>query len=845
MPDDAVPSPRGARRTAVPTIQLPVDLLNAHGVEILDTPEVRVHHPSDLLNAVLCTLAIGLMMLLAVYAHGTTTGVTADVRNVATVLRSILIVPIAVLEGLVTLILPATVLIELSARRLWRQVLEALTAGFVGLLVGALLTWGIVTFGSAELVRGMSVFLNGRWTVTVPGYMSAIAGLVTAAGSRARRRTVAWSWNVLWVALGVVLITGQVSLTGAAIAILAGRLAGLGVRYLSGVQSERAYGAALVAGIRRAGFEPVRLTRVRDGEHAVDDHDTADLAASPGLSALATTRLGGNRVYEMTASGDRVLEVVVMDGDRQVIGVLSRLWRSLRMRGIDGRTVVSLRQAAERAALLAYAARAAGVRTPQLLAVAEADASMLFVQEHPEGAVPLSELAPEQISDTVLQAVWDQVRLAHAAGIAHRALTSDTVLVRDPLAAEPEVWITGWDSGDVASSDLARRMDLTQMVAMLAVRVGARRALASATAILPNSDIASIGPLLQTIALPRRTRDEIRAQKRVLAELRAALVEQLPEASIEPERLVRLGARAVLTVLLTSVAVVVVLTSVNVTQISQALAHSDWRWSVVAFALGLVTLVGAALTLVAFSPVKLPLWRTILVQTAATFIALAAPAGVGPAALNMRMLTRRGVTASLAVATVALVQVSQFVVTIGLLVVLSIASGTNEAAKFAPTTTTLVAVAIVVVLVASAFLVPRVRRWVAALTVPTLQQTWPRLIEIVGQPGRLALGFTGNVVMTMGYVFALESALAAFGQSLSLVQVAVIYLGGNAAGAIIPMPGGLGSIDGALIALLGGVGGINLGVATSVAVLFRVLTFWLRVPLGWASMRILQRSGEL
>ena len=842
MPDDAVPSPRGARRTSVPTIQLPVDLLGAHGVEIADTPEVRVHHPSDLLNAVLCTLAIALMMLLAVYAHGTTTGVTADVCNVATVLRSILIVPIAVLEGLVTLILPATVLIELSARRLWRQVLESLAAGFVGLLVGALLTWGIVTFGSAELVRGMSVFLNERWTVTVPGYMSAIAGLVTAAGSRARRRTVAWSWNVLWVALGVVLITGQVSLTGAAVAVLAGRLAGLGVRYASGVQSERAYGAALVAGIRRAGFEPVRLSRVRDGEHATDG---ADVGSSHGISALATTRLGGNRVYQMRASGDRLLDVVVMDGDRQVIGVLSRLWRSLRMRGIDGRTVVSLRQAAERAALLAYAARAAGVRTPQLLAVAEADASMLFVQEHPEGAVPLSELAPQQITDTVLQAVWDQVRLAHAAGIAHRALTSDTVLVRDPMAAAPEVWITGWDSGDVASSDLARRMDLTQMVAMLAVRVGAERALASATSILPNSDIAAIGPLLQTIALPRRTRDEIRAQKRVLAELRAALVEQLPEASIEPERLVRLGARAVVTVILTSVAVIVVLTSVNVTQISQALAHSDWRWSVVAFALGVVTLVGAALTLVAFSPVKLPLWRTILVQTAATFIALAAPAGVGPAALNMRMLTRRGVTASLAVATVALVQVSQFVVTIGLLVVLSIASGTNEAAKFAPTTTTLVAVAIVVVLVASAFLVPRVRRWVAARTVPTLQQTWPRLIEIVGQPGRVALGFTGNVLMTMGYVFALESALAAFGQNLSLVQVAVIYLGGNAAGAIIPMPGGLGSIDGALIALLGGVGGINLGVATSVAVLFRVLTFWLRVPLGWASMRILQRSGEL
>ena len=51
---------------------------------------------------------------------------------------------------------------------------------------------------------------------------------------------------------------------------------------------------------------------------------------------------------------------------------------------------------------------------------------------------------------------------------------------------------------------------------------------------------------------------------------------------------------------------------------------------------------------------KLPVWRATLVQSAATFVALAAPAGIGPAALNLRMLTRRGVSATLAGATVAL-----------------------------------------------------------------------------------------------------------------------------------------------------------------------------------------------
>ena len=96
---------------------------------------------------------------------------------------------------------------------------------------------------------------------------------------------------------------------------------------------------------------------------------------------------------------------------------------------------------------------------------------------------------------------------------------------------------------------------------------------------------------------------------------------------------------------------------------------------------------GASLALVAFAPVKIPIWRATLTQSAATFVALAATAGIGPAALNLRLLTRRGVSASLAAATVALVQVSQFIVTVLLLIVLSIASGTNEATKFTVTPT--------------------------------------------------------------------------------------------------------------------------------------------------------------
>jgi len=242
--------------------------------------------------------------------------------------------------------------------------------------------------------------------------------------------------------------------------------------------------------------------------------------------------------------------------------------------------------------------------------------------------------------------------------------------------------------------------------------------------------------------------------------------------------------------------------------------------------------------------VKLPFWRATLVQTAATFVGLAAPAGIGPAALNLRMLQKRGVSTTLSAATVALVQVSQFVVTLGLLLVLTIASGDTES-PLPISPVVLLVIGIVAVLVASGLLVPKVRQWVLAKTMPTLRQTWPRLIEVLGQPWRLALAIGGNLLMTLGFIFAFDASLAAFGQDATLIQVALVYLAGNTAGALVPTPGGMGTIELALAGTLTSITGINPGIATSIAVLFRVATYWLRIPLGWAAMRYLQRTGEL
>ena len=64
------------------------------------------------------------------------------------------------------------------------------------------------------------------------------------------------------------------------------------------------------------------------------------------------------------------------------------------------------------------------------------------------------------------------------------------------------------------------------------------------------------------------------------------------------------------------------------------------------------------------------------------------------------------------------------------------------------------------------------------------------------------------------------------------------------AGAIVPTPGGLGTIEVAFIGGLTAVG-INPGIAASVTILFRVLTYWLPIPIGWLALRRLQATGEL
>jgi len=818
----------------VPVGVIPV---TAPAVTVIDTPEVRVHRVADLISLLGVALGIVVVLLLGAFARGTTEGITADVHEVSGILQRVLIAPVNLFSGIVTLIIPGAVIIDLAVRREPRRMLEALGAAAAGFGLTLLAVFLVKELGSDDVVGSLTIGTGDHAAITLPAYIAGVAALLTVAGRRGTRRTLTYSWNIVWIAIAVAVISSIVTLPAALVTVLLGRVAGLGVRYTLGSTTDRAYGDVLVEGIKRAGFTPKRLVRADPAMAFVSDE------LDEVSTALGRTRHG--RVYSLLTKENHHLIVVTLDADQHAVGFLTKLWQSVRLRGIDARADVSLRHSAEATALVSHAARGAGVRTARVLGMSQARDSMIVVYQRPLAASPLADIDPDTVTDEAIDTIWAQVGKAHDAGISHRSLSADTVLVgHDDLVGLSTVWLTSWELGEVATTELAKRIDCAQLVAMLTPIVGPERAVASAFRAVGGDGVEAFAPMLQSIVLPRSTRHAIRASGDNLGVIRKEIVERLPDADVEPEKIARFGPRTVFMLGAGIVAAYVIFATFNTENVLVALREANPWWLLAALGWSLATFIGAAVTLMAFSPIRLPWNRALLAQVAAAYLALAAPAGVGPAALNMRLLTRRKVPAPLAVATVALVQVSAVVVTVVGLLVLSLITGSEGTLAALPSSSVLGGVIVTASVVAIAMLLPRVRNWALGRLRPLVRQTWPRLAQVLSQPWRLALGISGNILLTGAYVGAFDATLRAFGQHLELIDVTVLFLLGNAVGAIVPTPGGLGAVETALTAGLFSAG-LAQPLAVSIVVIFRLFSYWFRIPLGYFAMKFLQRRGEL
>ncbi|SPT54435.1 3-deoxy-D-manno-octulosonic-acid kinase [Actinomyces bovis] len=865
---------------------------------LVDSAPRRQRRTEDLVSMMIAALGITSLLVLAIYAHETTTGVTEDVHNAfAVVLRRVLVFPLQAIEGLVSFLVPVVVFGDRLLRRRWHRAISAALAAVGGFIAAALAITLISTWAPETLRAGLTVTASGSPELSISATLAALSGILTAAGERRSSTVVRAGWLAFWVATGMALVRNALNLPGAFISLLLGRLVGLALRYAVGMEDQRAKGLSLVRALRRAGVDAERIVRmdhapnarawsvttesttgyterVRENPLAIPlsdaelDGKTSPTSPTPAPSSQPATKPGPEQdvsitpmdidlepiltdasskaltegrpsVHRLYAAWDRAgirRNVTILDADRQVAGFLSTAWDRLRVRGLAPERDLSVRTAAEHAALMTLEARRANVRTPNLLGMAEVDESVLLVTDHIVGARTFADL--DHVSDAILDDLWTQLRRAHEAGLAHRSIESANVVVD----VTGRVWLLDWDSGEIISSELSRRLDLAQALALVACVTDVERAIASASRALTTAQVASIAPMLQRVVLPRSTREAL-GKRTTLQDLRDALVALTPTAHAEPAKITRFSARTVAMAVVGVAALWTLLARMNFAEVSAAVADANFWWVAAALIFSLATYLGAGQTLVAFCPVRLSLWRSTEVHLASSVVSLVAPAGVGGAAINLRFLNRKGVPTAVGVATVALVQVIQFLVTVVLLVVLAATTGRSTGLSL-PSGWLLAGSGVLVLAASVVLLVPSLRNWVWVKIEPTYKQVWPRLVWVMSNPRRLALGIGGAVLLSLSYILAFGASLWAFGYTLPFSVLAITYLASNTVGSVVPSPGGIGPVELALTAGLV-TAGIPSGVALSAAIVYRLVTFWVPIPVGWLSLQRLQKTGEL
>lgn len=809
----------------------------------------------DAVDVVISLVAIFFIWTIGALASATTRGVTMDVLSFQLV-RKILILPVSITEGLIILTTPILVIVSLALRRRLQAIIQVLVTSLVAAVGGwmiILLTGLLPSDLTAPLSVDRALATQGSQTgiaIAINLVIVTLCALFTSAGEAQSMKAIKWGWTGLWIILILGVLRSSMTLPVAFISVFLGRAFGSGSRWIMGYDDQRAKGAKLVEALLGIGITPSRIVRTDLdtteeplATWAVAEDSRGHLTQMPadlGDMGVTVTRHPGQdhyRHYQAWSDTGLAYELIAMDPGQELTGTLLEMWNNLRLRGISRWVSPSLKAQAERSSFTTLQALRAGVFTQEPIGIASASDSIILVMSALPPTTPLTELG-EAATDEVLDRAWEQLHFAHARGISHRALTPEAVVVD----SSSDVWLLDWDSGEVATTELNQSIDIAQMLVLTALAVGPERALEAGRRCVGEETLIACAPVIQKPVLPASINQRLRRSD-LLSELRAALVGDSEAETAPTADLQRFRPRTIFTIAVAFIAVFIVVGSLNFSDIVTTVKSANPWWMLASAVLACLIWVGSAVPLVALSPEKLSLRETLIAQVAASIITIVAPAGVGPAALNLRYLRKRRVPTAMAVTTVTLMQISQALITIILLLIVMVIAGSSLSVSV-PYGTILGVVAVVMVAVGVIVAVPKVRRWIWSKIQPTWQQVYPRLLWIIGQPRRLAAVVGGNLLMNIGYVGAFWTALLAMGGSLNFSTVSITYLTANAAGSFIPSPGGIGTVETALTSGLT-VAGISSSVAIATALLYRLVTFYGRIPFGWLAMKYMEKKDMI
>ncbi len=721
--------------------------------------------------------------------------------------------------GVAILALPFMILIGLIVARQWKLLGAYAAAGIIAILSLSITGNGIAApqwhFDLTDRLDGLlSQFLDD------PRWIAMLAAVLTVSGPWLPARWRRWWWALLLAFVPIHLVVSAVVPARSLLGLAVGWFVGALVVLVVGTPALEVPLDGAVRAMTRRGFRVSELKVVRPA----------------GRGPLVLTATDGR---ESDAAEACVALVELYGPHQRGGGALRQFWGKLRLRDSETAPLqTSMRRAVEHRALMAVAVGDLGLANTSPIAVATLDRGWTVYGHRPPRGTPIDDC----VDETPVTRVWDSLGILHSQQISHGDLRSKEITV-----VEGTPMFGGFTYAEYGASDAHLHSDIAQLLLTTTDLYGAEPAVRAAITVFGNETVLAASRRLTKSAVPSRVWVSVRDAGTALSTARDEVKRQTGADQIKAETITRFTrGQLIQIVLLVALVYVAYPFIASVPVFFSELRSANWWWALAGLAVSALKYLGAGAALWACADGLVKFRNLAIMQVANTFAATTTPAGVGGLALSTRFLQKGGLGALRATTAVALQQSVQVITHLTLLIFFSAAVGVSaDLSRFVPSATVLYLIAGAALGVVGVFLfVPKLRHWLATAVRPRLKEVLDDLGELAREPKRLAVIVLGCAATTLGAALALWASIEAFGGDVSFVTVTIVTMVGGTLAAAAPTPGGVGAVEAALIGGLAAFG-VPAAIAVPSVLLYRILTCWLPVFIGWPIMRWLTRNDMI
>jgi uncharacterized protein (TIRG00374 family) len=793
-----------------------------------DLLQPLIRRTNDIFRLVLATVFLAVVITSSLITRRDWVALERSISGIVALLTPTQSNLVYLAYGIAILALPFAILFGLITARQWRLLGAYAAAGLIAVLALSINSNGFAAprwhFDLDDRLQTLlSQFLDD------PRWIAMLAAVLTVSGPWLEARWRRWWWTLLLAFVPIHLVVSAVvparSLLGLAVGWFVGALTVLVVGTpalevpLDGAVRALVRRGCAVTGltvVRPAGPGPLVLWATSETSDT-DDSDTVE--ALPGECKAIVELYGPNQ-----RSG----------------GIMSQVWRRVRLRNSETAPLhASMRRAVEHRGLMAIAIGDLGVANSTTVALAALDRGWTLYAHTQARGVAIDESSGDE---SLVGPVWTALGVLHRQQIAHGDLRGKEITVDDGTAL-----FGGFGSAEYGATDVLLQADIAALLVSTTAIFGAEAAVRAAIDEFDEKTVLAASRRLTKAALPKRIRASVTEPGAIMTAARDEVMHQTGADQIKAETITRFTRTQVIQLVLLVALVYVAYPFIStVPAFFSELSTANWWWAVLGLAVSALTYVGAAVALWACASGLVSFRNLTIMQVANTFAATTTPAGVGGLALSTRFLQKGGLGAIRATAAVALQQSVQVLTHLGLLIFFSVIAGTSaNLSHIVPKTTVLYLIGGVALGIVGTFtFVPQLRRWLGTELRPRLKELGGELVELAREPKRLAVIVAGCAATTLGAALALWASVNAFGGGTTFVTVTVVTMIGGTLASAAPTPGGVGAVEAALIGGLAAFG-VPAAVAVPSVLLYRVLTCWLPVFVGWPVMRWLTRNDMI